>query len=300
MLKKPILMSAILMAAATEALAQAQPPEPIWKSGPDSIVVTSCAPGGDHDDSCRAVELRRGDNIVPLGSEFQSATLLWSRHPGQTGPDALVRGDFGGSGGLADLFAVTVTPSLSIRKLSGERMDELVAQPGPGPLRLTLPFDIEMFNGAPHGGATIVRLPIQWSGGDFSVDLAALTHRALSQDELDFRALAVKAELDQWAQDVYPAPSLYPPKARSGTPVTVQALAELMLSGHADQARQLLHRAWPRSHERTNSPLGGEDGFWTALCQSVVGNASWKRFDLGRLPQADRIRTGAAGGSPPT
>jgi hypothetical protein len=174
-------------------------------------------------------------------------------------------------------------------------MDNVVVHAGSGPLQLVLSFGIEYFNGASHAGVTIARLPVRWANDNFSINLAALNDRSLSPNELDFRALAMEREFHQWAADSYPTPSLHPPEARSGTPVAVQALAELMLSGHADQARQLLHRAWPRDWGRGNLALGGEDGFWAALCHAIVDHPLWKRFDLGRLPHADLIKTDAAG-----
>jgi hypothetical protein len=70
------LLGLLLIATPAEALAQAQPHGPIWKSGRNSIVVTLCPPSGDHDVSCRTVEVRQGDTVVRLGSGYMRATLL--------------------------------------------------------------------------------------------------------------------------------------------------------------------------------------------------------------------------------
>jgi hypothetical protein len=203
-------------------------------------------------------------------------------------------GDSGGSGGYGELFAVTFSPQPAAAKYAGERLDTVKAESSAGPLRLTLPFDIEFFNGAPHAGAIIVPIPTIWRNGDFAADMSALLARHFSESEIDFRVLAVEEELGGWSDEAYPANSLYPPESRSGTPVAVTALLEMILTGHADQARALLHRAWPRSHEHTDHPLGGEDAFWKAVCQAVVREPLWQRLKLNRLPHADMIVQAAA------
>jgi hypothetical protein len=239
---------------------------------------------------------------VKLGGGYMTVKLLWSRKAGTSEPDALVLGDYGGSGGDADLFAVTVSPSLSTLKLGGERFDEVTVRPDPGPLRLNLPFDIEYFNGAPHAGAITVPIPVRWAGDDFAVDLTEMTSRTYSQSEVDFRALAMREELAAWARDNLPPDvrdpfpqRLYPPMACSGTPVTALGIIEMMLSGHADQARKLLDRAWPRAWNDGARRLGGEQDFWTDLCKAVTKNPFWQRFGLARLPHADLIELGAKG-----
>ena len=289
---KSMMLGLLLVSAPAGAFPQ--PPGLIWASGRDAILAVPCPPGGDTDETCRAIAMRRGSHSRLLGSGYAAVSVLWHRGSGPAGPDVLVRGDSGGSGGLADLFAVTFAPNLVVRRLHGERLDDVTAHPGSGRLRLDLPFDIEFFNGAPHAGVTIVPLPVRWSGGDFSLDLAALTRDRLTPQEMDFRVLAVGSELHQWAEDNFPTPKLYPPEASSGTPVAVQALAELILSGHAEQARILLHRTWPRDWDSGARPLGGEEYFWASLCAAMVRHPFWTRFGLDRLPHADFIKVGAA------
>jgi hypothetical protein len=205
----------------------------------------------------------------------------------------LVLGDYGGSRGLADLFAVTLGRSPIVQKYSSERVGQLRARRAAS-LRLDLPFDIEFFNGAPDAGATIVRIPTVWKNGDLSADISALVRPNISKQELGFRELAVEQELRGWAESKLPTSRLYPPEANSGTLVTVQALTELMLSGHADEAETLLARAWPTSFVRTDVKLGGEREFWKDLCRTVVRHPLWNRLQLSRLPNADVIRAGAA------
>jgi hypothetical protein len=193
------------------------------------------------------------------------------------------------------MFAITFSPRLVVRALTGERIEEVsVTGKGPAPLRLRVPLDIEYFNGAPHSGATIVMLPVGWSKGDYALDWSALITPVMSTRELDFRTLAVGSELNQWALASYPAQRLYPPQAPAGTPISVDALAELALSGHADQARLLLHRSWPRISGRSDIPVAGENAFWSAFCQTLVNHPLWRRFNLVRLPHARLIEIGAA------
>ncbi|WP_375393149.1 hypothetical protein [uncultured Sphingomonas sp.] len=230
---------------------------------------------------------------MALGAGYVQVRRLWRRAPGGAGPDALVFGDDGGSGGEGDLFAVTFAPRLAVVKLSGERMDMAAVHPGPGALRLDLPFDLEYFNGAPHAGAVIARLPVRWTNGGWSLDRTVLLARRWSADELAFRALAMHEELRRWAQDRYPALTLYPPEAKEGTPVTTQALLELILAGRPDTARALLHRAWPSGWDRLDVKLGGEDAFWAQLCRAVRRQPLWVRFRLDRLPHAGLIDAAA-------
>lgn len=272
-----------------------QPIGPIWQSKQASIQVVPCPPGGDHDEYCRAVAVRDGDGTETLaGGGYGSVKLLWQRRRAGSGPDALVMGDSGGSGGNGDLMAITISPHPSIRKISGERIDIAKVRSERGPLRFDLFFDIEFFNGAPHAGVTLIPLPMRWEKDDFAVDLKELTARTLSPSEFAFRRLAMSEEFRRWASDAFPSKRLYPPKARDGTMVSVKALADLMLSGDAETAQRLLHESWPRDFERLDRALGGEDDFWNALCGAVVAHPYWKRFALDRLPHADLIEAGAA------
>lgn len=275
------------------AFGQPQPLGPLWKNAHGTVIFTECPAGGDHDESCRAVSIESGDRVFSLGAGYTRVTVLWSRKSNTAEPDALVLGDYGGSGGHADLFAIHLFPKVLLRKLSGERFDTVTVSAKPGPLHLSLPFDIEYFNGAPHAGAVIVPLPATWIDGDFAVDLNDLTSRSYSKSELAFRELAVREELGAWANDKFPASRLYPPEARYGTPVTATAMIEMMLSGYADQARNLLDRAWPTQWDHGDRPLGGKADFWAALCRAVISEQSWKRFGLDRLPHADLIKVGA-------
>lgn len=279
---------------ATPAWAGPQPLGVIWQRGAASIVVVPCPPGGDVDAWCRAVEAHDGGRVVRLGDGFMSVKMLWHGHAGRHAPDVLVMGDNGGSGGNGALIAVRFGPRLTVRTLRGERIDDVTVRDVHGAPAIRIFFDIEYFNGASHAGATMIPLPVRWVDGDFAVDRAMLTARRLGQEERAFRELALAEEFARWGDDAYADGRLFPPEARMGTPLAVQALGELMLAGHADAARALLDRTWPRDGEQR--PVPGETAFWRALCRAIVSHGWWKRFDLDRLPQADRIRAGAGEG----
>ncbi len=285
-----------ILACSLPAVA-AQPLGPLWSARTASVVVTPCPPGGDHDDDCRGVAVRRGSEVKILGGGYSHVTLLWQRTPGHQGPDVLIRGDGGGSGGEGDLIAVTLGPSIDVRRLTGGRIDDIIVADPHGRFAFNLPFGIGYFNGAPNAGETDVPLPIVWRGGDFALDLAALTSRTISREELDFRRLAVQRELNDWQQDDYTSGRLTMPRQAKDTEVTVQAFADLMLSGHADLAIDLLRRAWPGSRDDIRRPIGGEAPFWNALCRRIVRHDYWTRLGLARLPHSDLILAGAAGRS---
>lgn len=286
-------------AAPRPAAAQAQPIGALATIHRASIAVTTCPATLDGDEFCRAIEIRRGGKVDKLGAGYIRASLLWTGDGRGNGPDAIVRGDYGGSGGEADLFAISLSHGLAIQKLSGGRIDGVhidhVRNARRGtPLRFDLPFGIGYFNGAPNAGETIVPIPMRWANGNFAVDMEVLTARRFATDDLRFRQTAINYELNRWANDSYPAKRLFPPGANGGTPVTTQALADLMLTGHADRARMMLHKGWPRSRERGEVVMPGEDGFWNALCAKVVHNQHWQRLGLNSLPHADLIEASAA------
>ncbi|MCU6454771.1 hypothetical protein LPN01_11855 [Sphingomonas sp. A2-49] len=253
-----------------------------------SVVVTRCPPGGDHDASCRAVEVRRAGRVVRLGGGYRAVSIMPipAARPGQ--PAVVVLGDDGGSGGEGDLFALTTDPEISVARLRGERIDGAVVHPVAGRLALDLSFDIEYFNGAPHAAVSIVRMPVVWREGDFAADLTAMVRRPAKVD-----MLAMRRELAGWAADAGRPARLFPPQASNGTPGTVRALAALILSGHAAAARAALHRAWPR--DTRGMTIGGEGAFWSAVCRQMVRHLWWSRFGLDRLPQAALVRAAAGG-----
>lgn len=263
----------------------------IWQHGNRAIVVTECPPGGDHDEWCRSVAVRVGSETRRLGSGYLAVSIL--QQGGRNRPDVLVLGDMGGSGSDGSLFAVTFAPRLSVRQLSGERIGSVVTQPRSQPFAFNLPFNIEYFNNAPHAGVVIVPIPISWTGGDFALDMATLTHRQMSRKTMDRRAMMIRRDFDRWVADVGPTSRLYPPQPAYGTSGAAHALTELILSGHADQARRLLHERWPRGSGGRR--LGGEVAFWSGLCHAIVEHPWWSRFRMKRLPHADLVLVGAAG-----
>lgn len=287
-----VLLAGALFVTSSGSFGKSQPLGTLWRSGRGSIIQTECPPG-EKDDYCRAIKVQRDSKMVDLGWGYMVVTLLWSRKAEVDGPDVILLGDYGGSGGNADLIAITLSPNVSVRKLSGERFNSVAVRQKSETLRLSVPFDIEYFNGASHARSITVPLPAIWAGNDFALDFAEMTNRVYSASELGIRLVAMRAELNVWAKINYPAQHLYPPEARNGTPATALVIVEMMLSGHADQAHKLLDRAWPRDRNQPDRPLGGENEFWTALCKEVTKNPFWRHFGLAKLPHADLIESGA-------
>lgn len=222
--------------------------------------------------------------------------VLWRRQPGERGPAAIIEGDWGGSAGNVDLYAPYGPRPEQVRTLTLSKADDIaVHSSGRGP-EFDAPFAVDRFNGASNAGASIVPLPIVWRSDDFQLDTSALLGRNFSPQDLRFRRIAAAYELNGWANSldrpttVYPAP----PNALGGTPVTVQALMDLMLTGHASEARRILHESWPSTAERTDIKAKGEQAFWNDLSYALRQNPLWKRFDLEHLPQAQWIDAAAA------
>jgi hypothetical protein len=287
----------VLLAAAAQpagARTLPQPLGPLWTNGAAALEVTACTPSPDHDGYWRGIALRRRGRLERIGEGYLTVDLLWTRKRGGSGPALFVRGSNGGSGGDGDLFAIDPARRIGVQKLSWTRADTVTVRRDPARLRLEAPFVVGFFNGAPHAGDTLVPLPLVWAGGAFRLDLAALTARRWSAAEIEFRRLAMRQELGRWAADVYPADRLYPPQAQSGTEVTAKALADLILTGHADLARTLLDEAWPRSLVGDGGKIGGVDAFWSGLCAVIVRNQAWRSFGLDRVPHASLVLAGAA------
>lgn len=271
-----------------------QPVGLLWQAEKTSLVRSQCKSDIPDDQYCRAIYLQHGGSSERLGGGYIRVRLVWSA-PSRVGrPDALVIGESGGSGGYAELFAITASPTVEVKRLTGERLQGLRVKARTEQLKIDLPFDVEFFNGAPHAGAAIVQIPTIWKNGDFAADLSALVKPPMPQREALFVELAVRQELKGWAQAKYPSPTLFPPQADEGTPVTMQALLDLVLTGRADEAHALIHKAWPEAWDRSDGELGGAEAFWKAVCKAVSSHPMWKRLGLSRLPHANVIRAGSA------
>jgi len=227
---------------------------------------------------------------------YMRVRVLWRRRPGEPGPAAIIEGDWGGSAGNVDLYAPYGPLPEQVRVLNLSKADNIaVRSSGRGP-EFDAPFAVGLFNGAPNAGASIAPLPIVWRSDDFQLDRSALLGRNFSPQDLRFRRIAAYYELNSWANGldrpttVYPAP----PNALGGTPVTVQALMDLMLTGHVSDARRILHESWPSTAKRTDIKANGEQAFWNDLSYALRQNPLWKRFDLEHLPQAQWIDAAAA------
>ncbi|MBI0476535.1 hypothetical protein D9601_14390 [Sphingomonas sp. MA1305] len=285
----PLVLLTLGMAAPDGRL---PPPAVIWQGKGAAIETRPCPPGGDHDASCRSLWLRSDGMIRPLGAGYLSVEMLSDHGDGPGDPDLVILGNDGGSGGDGDLFAIRFGAMVTIDTVRGERFTAIRVTHAHDGLRVMLPFDIEYFNGAAHAGAVIVPLPVRWRAGRAAADVAAMTHTPTSAPDLFARETGVRRELAAWATDVGATLHLYPPAARSGTGTTLHAMAELILSGHADVARAMLHRAWSRRPGSTIA-LGGEESFWRAICRAMVGQPLWQRFALDQLPHADLVARAA-------
>ena len=180
-----VLALLLLASAATGGEKAAQQ---LWSNGRDAIVVTHCSSRPDQDDFCRAVVVRSSRHTTIVGEGYIRVQLLWSKSGHQKGPDAIILAEQGGSGGEADLLALSFNPGLELKKLGGERMDEVNVVPTTsGGLQIAAPLDLEFFNGAPYAGAITVLLPFRWAHNDFSVDLGRLASWSFSPQGLDFR-----------------------------------------------------------------------------------------------------------------
>ncbi len=268
----------------------------LWASGKDRIETVKCPVTGDVDvEHCLAVQVQSQAGAEVLGQGYSQVKILWQGKSNHGQPDALVLGDYGGSSGLSDLYAISFSPGLGVWRLSVEPGEAVTVDKGKPSLCIGLPFGIGGFNGAPSSATTIVPIPVCWAAGGFMLDKKALFARSFSKEDLQFRGLAIGYELKRWAQDIDPATDVYPLKTTGGTPVTVSGLADLILSGHADVARAMLHRHWPSTPERLDVPMGGEDQFWASLCSEIIRSEDWRRFELDQVPHAEMVETAAKG-----
>jgi hypothetical protein len=229
---------------------------------------------------------------------YMRVRVLWRRRPGEPGPAAIIEGDWGGSAGNVDLYAPYGALPEQVRVLNLSKADDIaVHSSGRGP-EFDAPFAVDRFNRASNAGASIVPLPIVWRSDDFQLDKSALLGRNFSPQDLRFRRIAAAYELNGWANSLDRPTTVYPAPANAldlgGTPITVQALMDLMLTGHVSEARRILHESWPSTAERTDIKAKGEQAFWNDLSYALRQNPLWKRFDLEHLPQAQWIDAAAA------
>ena len=206
-------------------------PHRIWSSGARSVWAVPCVGPGDYDAGCAAAELRVGSRKTRLGQGYLSngVRVLWARTPGCSGPDLVVLGDGGGSGGDADILIVRSTASGHVERLSFEDADMTRVTVRDDRAAFNLEYDIAAFPAGAHASRVHVPVPLIWTGKDFDVDFAALKRRSFDEEDLRVRSATVTQVMaDALAVDT---------DDRGNVQVAaVQALAGLMLSGHADLA----------------------------------------------------------------
>ena len=97
-------------------LSAPQPLGTMWQAGGTSLVRSQCK--SDILTINIAVPLIYGMEGAADGSSggYMSARLVWSAPHGHGSPDALVIGETGGSGGYAELFAITAGPTVQVEE----------------------------------------------------------------------------------------------------------------------------------------------------------------------------------------
>ena len=266
---------------------------PIWSSGARSVWSVPCTGPGDYDVGCAGAELRIGDRRIRLGQGYLSqrvngVRVLWARKPGQFGPDLVVLGNPGGSGGDADILTIRSMASGHVERLSFEDADTTRVTVHRGRAAFDLEYAIGAFPTGAHASRVDVPIPLVWTGKSFDVDFMTLKNRIFDEEDMRVRrATVTQVMTDALAVD----------EDHSGDVqvAAVQALAGLMLSGRADLAHVVLREAWPRdpNADETSTKLPGAEPFWAALCGAITRETLWTRFDLARLPHADLIEAGA-------
>ena len=270
-------------------------PHRIWNSPRGSIWVTPCQHTDAGPGECVGLQVRRGGERRLLGQGYLpvAADVLWRGGAGVAGPDVVVFGDFGGSNGCEQLFAVSFTASA----VRSRKLEPCHSPPLPVTVRRGRAMTELMFpaGGPAVGGANAttagVQVPVVWRDGRFQVDLAEITARSRGPDDLAVREAAVRASLDEAVErekGEVVGDALRP---------AVQALFGLMLYGRADEARTLLHASWPvtlvSTTPFTTRPVPGEELFWRKLCGAAVRNPLWAEIGMDRIPNSDLIRAGA-------
>lgn len=100
-------------ALAGAALAGPFDPGPLWQDGRNAARTIPCFGPGDYEaGKCLALQVQSATGPSTLGQGYIEVKVLWSKKPGQAGPDLILLGDYGGSGGNADLYAIGFSPKL--------------------------------------------------------------------------------------------------------------------------------------------------------------------------------------------
>jgi hypothetical protein len=144
--------------------------------------------------------------------------------------------------------------------------------------RFNMNFDIEHFN-APNVLTSSAGMPMYWSGRDFAVDLGSLPSALPDKTQLATWEEAARAELSGWSFSSYSGRGNM---SSAAAQKTVSTLLSLILSGHADLARNFLARAWPVG-------MGGQDVYWHDLSDRIVKHRLWQQFALDRIPNANLV-----------
>ena len=210
-----------------------------------------------------------------------SVEILWTRSGGKDiGPDVIVAGNNGGNHCGTFVYAISPGAAPPVEEV---RSCVEKAKIGQKDGRPTMDCGLEFLAGNVPTNASSTILPLIWQDGKFVVDYARLLTPTPNGAQLAAIEQKIGEELGAITQN-------YPPKSGEpdfGAIATPQALLDLIFSGHADLAKELLARSWPKR-------LQGSEIYWRDLTKEFVEEPSWQKFNLKQLPHADVIAQFAA------
>ena len=290
-----IAAAAALVLAATPP--SGDPPRVLWRQGARSVWAEPCARQRGPDPDCTTLKLRTpGAPPVLLGSDYQplrfgGAKVLWRDGSARRGPNVVVLGDHGGSAGCLDVFAIgSAGGQARVQRLTtchGGASPVVLRRGRAGfDVRLDL-LNFETTADAFTPGASV---PVRWDGERFSLDLAAVRAERFDANDRELRRAAAF-----WCLQAF----VTGPVGYDAVQPATLALLGLMLAGRADEAHAMLRATWPVAVTEVGGAVSapqapGLDAYWADLCAALTADPLWRELDLGHLPHADVILSGAA------
>ncbi|MDR3438017.1 hypothetical protein [Telmatospirillum sp.] len=270
-----------LLAAGSCPAARAADTMDLLFSTPQAQVIVRTLHARDDDPGIKVVELNEnGRTIWGSRNAYLPGTVqvLWRQQKPETGPDLIIGGYTGGSHCSYDVMAIDLENDQPVQTISMCNHDlPAVTSDEAGRPRFSVFFDIEGFNAASAMVAG-VEIPMLWDGEQFVVDGARLLAPQFDRGGQEKIEQTIRQELGAWTIDAYRPGTSYDASA----PETNQALLDLILHGHAVEARNLLNRAWPQQ-------IGGRDQYWDEFTGAIVKHHLWKQLGLAALVPLDAI-----------
>jgi hypothetical protein len=273
----------------TSGAAYAAAKPEILFSNADAKVVVRTVFDKTEDSNYQVVELvERGRTVFGSrnGYPVDSVKVLWTRPKGRKdGPTLIVAAYTGGSHCYLDIMSFDLDDGLDVQSFSMCNHEEIdVHTDQKGLPTFDIFFDIEAFN-SPASGIVGREIPMHWVNRRFSIDLQRLLSAAPPDDVLRNDEKIIREEIEAWQISSFPPDDPY----RAEAPSTTQILLNLILSGHAREAQDLLSRAWPPG-------VAGRDIYWRDFTRVVARHRVWRRLDLGILLRSEALVAGQ--GSP--